>query len=190
MEAGLKELLEKYSSVEPTLFTNYLKLRKRDPEEYPPMLKDKLEKGYVLVASEDAIERMIYAKTFREFGMSTFIVEEPKDNKDGLIAIAPLQNDLEAILWLLTGYHIEETMPADIIKTLAKWRDYCSFRVEGAGLDWVKLDFETLPTDTLKFAAIILDFCPSLKNSIGKEAVISEHLLSERKITLKWKYSF
>jgi hypothetical protein len=189
MEEALAELIKKYTSDEPMDFPTYLRHKKREPDEYPLPLRNDIKNGWVVAASSEAIERMIFAKSFRALGYETFIVEKPRaDNEFGRIAVAPLKNDLEAILWMESGHDFDETQPVEIVKTLADWRDYCDFHVIGAGINWVLVDFESLPNNVEAFAGMIIDFCPDvLGGTIRNEHDLAEVLQEERTLTLRWR---
>jgi hypothetical protein len=189
MQSELETLIGKYTQAEVIDFPTYLQHKKREASSYPLPLRNDIKAGYVVVASSEAIERMIYAKSFRQLGYETFIVEKPSnDNAMGRIAIAPLKNDLEAILWIGSGLDFDESLPVEIVKTLALWRDYCSFNVIGAGTNWVLIDFESLPSNVETFAAMIIEFCPNvLTSAIRNERDLAELLQNERTLTLRWR---
>ncbi|MCL2521010.1 MAG: DUF4253 domain-containing protein [Spirochaetaceae bacterium] len=189
MSSNLNELIKKYTASEPIDFPSYLKQKKRELADYPMPVKEDVKKGYVVAANAEMMERMLYAKSFRQLGYETFIVEKPRGEADlGFIAIAPLNNDLEAILWLQTGLDFDPAWPIEIVKALALWRDYCNLHIIGAGLSWVEIDFETLPNNVESFANIIINFCEGvLSGPIRNAHDLAEHLQNERTITLRFK---
>jgi hypothetical protein len=50
----------------------------------------------------------------------------------------------------------------DILKTLAQWKELCSFRVTEADDDTIEIEFTTLPADMTAFVKDLYEFCPDL----------------------------
>ena len=50
--------------------------------------------------------------------------------------------------------------PQELIDRLQAWSTRSAFRLVGAGVDWVELHFERLPTDLRAFAQEVYSFCP------------------------------
>lgn len=69
--------------------------------------------------------------------------------------------DAAPLLWVRgtngANYHVST---GDILRRIAAWRERCSLRVLGAGFDWLRIGFTTLPAHLEAFAAEVYDFCP------------------------------
>ena len=189
MQEELANLIKRYTQDTPIDFPTYLQQRRRYVADYPLPLRNEIQNGYVVLADGEMLERMLYAQSFRQLGYQTFIIEKPRPDYDfGRIAVAPLKNDLEALLWMQTGYDFDEMQPAELVKTLASWRDYCNFKLIGVGLSWVEIDFESLPNNLEAFANIIIEFCPDvLGGRVRNEYDLAEQLQNERCIILRFR---
>lgn len=50
--------------------------------------------------------------------------------------------------------------PQELIDRLQAWSTRSAFRLVGAGVDWIELQFQRLPSDLTAFAQEVYDFCP------------------------------
>ncbi len=87
-----------------------------------------------------------------------------------------------SLLWVRqTNGANYDVMTSDILHKLDEWSQQCSFRIIGAGYDWIELEFASLPQDILAFAEDIYELCPdTLDQNVVKappEGLSEEELL-------------
>lgn len=186
---ALRTLIASYSDEELQPFLLYANRHGLYADDYPADIAASLADGWTLAADAETIERLLFVKSIHKLGYSSFMIERPRRMQAGRLCIAPLKNDLDAILWMQTAKDTFDAGPAGIIETLQRWRRYCSLRLAGAGLIWIKLDFETLPEDIAAFSESVIRFCPEIiAGSIESADDLAEMLHDERSLALYWKY--
>jgi len=75
----------------------------------------------------------------------------------------------------------------DVLVRLKDWEKIFSFDIIGADIDWVEIEFKTLPNDLRSFAEEVYDFCPdAVDQGPGNVNDLVKEMRSTRRLFLWW----
>ena len=89
---------------------------------------------------------------FRNGGYLLFVFENDKNQKG--------VDELDIIKWRQTNGINYNHENKDIIAKLQSWKQHNDFIILGASMDWIHLQFKTMPSDIESFAKDVYEFCP------------------------------
>ncbi len=123
-------------------------------------------------------------KRFSDKGMRLFAHSE----KDSETRIVAFKSNKESSILLFTGTtgKTMETSNDKIISLIDKWSDQFDFSIQGAGSDWLQLDFETLPEDQDAFAEEVFEICPDIKTEFDYNEKLIDSIKRSKILGLWW----
>jgi hypothetical protein len=75
----------------------------------------------------------------------------------------------------------------DVIDRLKEWEIHSPFDILGADVDWVEIEFKTLPKDLKAFTEEVYDFCPdAVDQGPGSTAELAKEIQKTKKLFLWW----
>ena len=95
---------------------------------------------------------------FRNKGYLLFVFENDKSQK--FIGSIKGVDELDIIKWRQTNGVNYDHENKDIIAKLQLWKQKNDFIIVGASMDWIQLQFNTMPNDIESFAKDVYEFCP------------------------------
>lgn len=95
---------------------------------------------------------------FRNSGYLLFVFENDENQK--FIGSIKGVDELDIIKWRQTNGINYGHENKDIIAKLQSWKQHNDFIIIGASMDWIHLQFKTMPNDIESFAKDVYEFCP------------------------------
>lgn len=108
------------------------------------------QRGYEFVMREK--------EKFKTSGYLLFLFEDDENRK--YIGTIKGQDELDIIKWRQTNGINYDFENKDIVEKLQTWKKQNDFVILGASMDWLQLQFKSMPKDINSFAEDVYGFCP------------------------------
>ena len=146
--------------------------------------------GVICDDSALALKKQAAQKGYLVFVFDGDFAEDDEGNSTPYHHLAVLKgtDELDIIRWRQSDGCNYDIFADDIIAKLAKWRINNKLVVMGAGMDWVRFKFETLPNDMDAFAEELYEFCCDIVDQgTGTVTALKEEIVStEGNVFLWW----
>lgn len=133
---------------------------------------------------EDALN--VQKRLLEELAPKGYGVYVANYNEKAPLYLIRSQDDYDILRIMETNGANYDIETDDIIAKLEEWKQRSSFRIAGAAMDWVMVDFDTMPADTDAFAEEIYAFCPDSVDQGAETVEALAELLREYSTVFLW----
>ena len=121
---------------------------------------------------------------FKERNYNLFVFDSGENN---YLALIKGKSDVEVLKWRQTNginYDIDND---SIVSKLQEWKSKFDFILLGVGMDWLQIQFITLPLDFDKFAMEVYEFCPDIvEQGVGDVEKLAPEMKRLNGVFLWW----
>ncbi|MFA5074184.1 MAG: DUF4253 domain-containing protein, partial [Nitrospirota bacterium] len=115
-----------------------------------------------------------------------FIVEMNPNLKTDKIGILKGRDPYDILRIMHTEGQDYDISNGDIISRMKEWEKIASFYIRGADVDWVAIEFRTLPRNLMSFVDEVADFSPDTIDQMGTKEKLIKTIQKTNRLLLLW----